>query len=173
MAIKVQCPKCEKILSAQDVCNHEVTECPYCGTKFRVLKPEEVRLPEETGKHQQEKAIRREQCALCGGSILPTDFDLGWAVKKENVAYHKACLDIQESGRPARPTSFGNTAQPEADASSLTHGSLSYQESGMKWIAIAIIIAALIIIGGYIGYTEYNKYQARKAVEELFDPGKR
>jgi len=39
-------------------------------------------------------------------------------------------------------------------------------KSGARWIFLGIILAAIIIIVGYIAYTEYNKYWIKKEAEK-------
>jgi ribosomal protein S27E len=46
MAIKVKCPGCGKILSAQDSYHGKIIQCPNCGTEFQALTPDEAKVVE-------------------------------------------------------------------------------------------------------------------------------
>jgi predicted Zn finger-like uncharacterized protein len=59
MAIKVKCPSCNAILSAQLKLAHKTMKCPKCKTKFEAVPIEEVQQVHQHAHDKMAKARER------------------------------------------------------------------------------------------------------------------
>jgi uncharacterized Zn finger protein (UPF0148 family) len=155
MALKIRCPSCGVSLSAPDSCHGKSITCPKCNSTFTALteeewteywKKERLRLETEKRKQLQEEMekAREEEIARLQEE------------RKKQAERKKA----QET-RNLVPTQNRDIAKYNMKTKLLT-----VPEGNPT--AVAIIVAALILLGGYIGYVEYKESQIKKTVRDAF-----
>ncbi len=192
----VKCPRCRKTFVWQDVLSDNENKkhrrarrpVPSVEKVRRGLEKQEEkqkRLIEgaRQRKEEKEKELReiRWHCGQCGKGLCELDFQEGTGLYDDRMerAY---CRDhspawLLRSHTRVRPAARTETPQSPLRAKTAqpyrTHEPPRYDkdraQSSLRWIAPAIIIAAVIIIGGYIGYVEYNKYKLRQNAEKFLD----
>jgi phage FluMu protein Com/pterin-4a-carbinolamine dehydratase len=128
-----------------------------------VKRQMEIRARTEHEAAQIETAALREikwHCAECGKGLCQLDFDEQTAFY-DNVARKAYCMDHTPAWL------FARAEERRVGTRRHLPGPLVEEvRSGAGWIVLSIILAAIIIIVGYIAYTEYNKYWIKKEAEK-------
>ncbi|TET32278.1 MAG: hypothetical protein E3J72_20005 [Planctomycetota bacterium] len=152
----------------------------------RLARQEEKRTRQEAKeralKEKKEEYNRKQYpCPECGKNASRLDIDLGKVLIVDGMAYCPKCAPNKPCpycGEETRPTAIkcrfcGEIIDAEVRAKEKGREKRRYehsqkQKSSSTWIiAICILVAAVIVIGGLIGYNEYKEYKRKKELERI------
>ncbi len=169
-----ECPRCKKtfvwgdILRAKERKEQEAIEAAAEKKRLRKAKREERKVlqaekaasaKERVRESREERKMRmreeRWQCEECGRDLCQLDFQRGTGFYDNEVgaAY---CEAHAPEWLFAREERYDPGYAMEAKRISI-------------WVPVCIVIAALMIVGGYIAYAEYNRGEAKKPAGQVVE----
>jgi hypothetical protein len=180
----IQCPACNKIIKITRKTVNDKIEFPILENPSRKEEIKSIIEEKKIEKRRNKEIINkryveRKKCFKCGIHLSPEDFQSNGAVFKNNYSFcsecatkkciycgmessiHRGICDYckRPFGSSLGNSQFGQLSEENDREKQVNHGS--------KIIAFSIIIAAVVILGGYIAYVEYNKHQAKKEIERV------